>query len=384
MQTELRNATLGQLAELLQQQHDSKVDVVVPASQVRSEGGALIVPGVTTTLTDDGVEATPGLLRPTEVCDGTLASKFDIPVKYLRRVRESGLMVDAGTIEAMPLIDATLNAHFAADNRKVLVRGFRSDNLLGEGIARAVLSDQFRAIDNLDSLTAVLDGARRTGRHIEVQKVDLSERAMRVHFTAAPEITALAPTLLRGYRSPFNHGGGDGGPPIVFAGFVASNSETGGGAFQIVPRLVVQICNNGLTMTRDAFRQVHLGGRLDEGVVRWSDATLRKNIDLIASSTADAVETFLDVDYMRSVIEGIEAKADTPIDRPEEALKIIGQRLRYSEQERETLLAHFIGGGQPTAGGVLNAVTSMAQMVEDPDRAAEIEAGALDAFALVA
>lgn len=383
MQTDLRNATLADLGDLLQRQHDSKVDVVVRADQLRSQDGNLIVPGVgTAELTETGVTSAPGALRPTEVCDGTLAAKFDIPTKYLRRIRTEGLSVPgwADLPVGPALIDQTLNAHFAADSRTVLVRGFKDENLLDVGIARAVLSDSFRAIDHLDSLTAVLAGAQRSGKQVEVQKVDLSERAMRVHFVC-PEVTALAPILLRGYRSPFNDLGED--QPIVSAGFVASNSETGGGAFQIVPRFVFKICNNGLTMTKDAFRQVHLGGKLDEGIVRWSDSTLRTNVDLIAKQTADAVATFVDIDYMTKVLEGIEAKAGQPIDRPEEAIKIVAQKLRYSQDEREALMAHFIQGGQGTAGGMLNAVTSMAQTVADPDRAADIEAGAMEAFALV-
>lgn len=169
----------------------------------------------------------------------------------------------------------------------------------------------------------------------------------------------------------------------MFAGFVASNSETGGGAFQITPRMVVRACSNGMTFTADALRQVHLGGKLDAGVVRWSESTLRTNIDLIARQTADAVASFLDVEYMTAKLTEIEAKAGTAIAKPDEAIKIIAQRLRYSNDEQETLLAHFIGGGQPTAGGVLNAVTSMAQTVDDPDRCAEIEASAMNAFALV-
>ena len=56
---------------------------------------------------------------------------------------------------------------------------------------------------------------------------------------------------------------------MVFAGFVITNSETGCGAFSLTPRLVVQVCRNGMTITRDAMRVVHLGERLDQGVVTW-------------------------------------------------------------------------------------------------------------------
>lgn len=61
--------------------------------------------------------------------------------------------------------------------------------------------------------------------------------------------------------------------PVVFAGFVISNSETGHGSFSIIPQITIQVCDNGMTFTRDAMREVHLGGRLQDGVIRWSSDT---------------------------------------------------------------------------------------------------------------
>ena len=64
------------------------------------------------------------------------------------------------------------------------------------------------------------------------------------------QVRALAPALLAGYRSPFT-GASGADNPVIFAGFVISNSETACGAFTLTPRLVVQVCRNGLTITRD-------------------------------------------------------------------------------------------------------------------------------------
>ena len=56
--------------------------------------------------------------------------------------------------------------------------------------------------------------------------------------------------------------------PLVFAGFVISNSETGHGSFKIIPQITVQICDNGLTLTQHALKEVHLGGRLATGQIQ--------------------------------------------------------------------------------------------------------------------
>jgi hypothetical protein len=43
-----------------------------------------------------------------------------------------------------------------------------------------------------------------------------------------------------------------------------------GGVFSVLPRLVVQDCRNGMTITRGAMLAAHPGERLDEGPVTWS------------------------------------------------------------------------------------------------------------------
>jgi len=63
------------------------------------------------------------------------------------------------------------------------------------------------------------------------------------------QVRVLAPAMLAGYRSPFT-GAAGAENPVVFAGFVLTNSETGCGAFTLTPRLVVQVCRNGMTITR--------------------------------------------------------------------------------------------------------------------------------------
>lgn len=92
---------------------------------------------------------------------------------------------------------------FPADPRSFLVRCFRPDDEGSEGVARAFLSDRYRPVDNLDVLTAALEGVKATGVNIEVAGCDLTDRRMYVRITA-PEVQALAPTLLAGYRSPFS------------------------------------------------------------------------------------------------------------------------------------------------------------------------------------
>lgn len=402
VKTTARNATLADLATLLQEQHAAKVDVVAPAHTLWARDGLLHVTGAEAEITEDGVTATDGVYRPTAVFDEGVAEKLGIPVGYLRKLRETrpdlydtnvNGWLHGHTDPRSETPGSDLDA--PADPRSFLVRAFRGGD--GDiGVARAFLSDSYKVIDNLDVLMASLDGVKQAGADVLIDGCDLTDRRMYVR-VVAPAVRALAPVLLKDYRSPFRdpqmdarrqHGGGavalaeqgfaPGGEPIVFAGFVISNSETGGGAFTVTPRLVVQACSNGLTVTQDALRAVHLGGKLDEGVVRWSDDTQRKSLSLITAKTRDAVATFLDTAYMEKVIARIEEQSETRVTDAVGTIKQVGKKLAFDQQTQDGILDHFLRGGDATAGGLLGAVTSYAQTVPDADKASEVESRGLE------
>ena len=379
LETTTRNASLSDLVTMLHTQQDLKLDAVVPATAVRCLDGNLVVQGMSA-LGDDLT------FKPTEIADAHLADKLGIPLNYVRTLRA----------KRIDLLDQNVNGWLhgydwspawngyepiPGDSRSFLLRTF-SDPAGGIGIARALHSDRYGTVDNLDTLFSAMDGIRQAGVEVEFAGGDISERRMSVRFHA-PSVAALAPTLLAGYRSPFS--GNEGADnPTVFAGFELSNSETGGGAFTITPRLVVEVCTNGLKITKDAFRKVHLGGRMEEGIVRYSDDTRRKQMELVTAEARDTVATFLDLDYVTRSIQGLEEAAGVKIDDPVKAVELVGKALAFSQDEQALILSHFIDGGQRTAGGILQAITSAAQVVKDPDRAYDLEGAAVAAMHLVA
>ncbi len=361
-----RNATLTDLSAMLIEQQARKIDVVAPASAVRSRGGVLRIKGMDPVLDDDGVTTADGFYLPTAICDEGVADKLNIPLSYMRRLRN----------ERTDLLDKNVNGWLKRDQRSFLIRCFRGDDVR-DGVARAFLSNRFAAYDNLDALLAALDGVREAGVEVNIAGCDLTERRMTVR-VECPEVRALAPTLLAGYRSPFPATGPHAAPtddPVVFAGFQISNSETGGGAYTITPRITVLICRNGLTMTRDAMRAVHLGGVLDNGTVQWSAETQARAVALVKSKTVDAVHSFLSQDYLDATVNQMEEKAGAEVSDID-SVKVITKGLSFTEEQTNGILSFFIRGGQMTVGGVANAATAYAQTVEDAEVAAQMEAGA--------
>lgn len=374
--TTIRNVELQELADILQRQSTLRHDMIVGSDRLRYEHGRLVVDGYATDLTEDGVTSIDVAHDMTRHAESLLAERLGIPSRYFRR------MVD----DNVPLLDQNVNGWLAHEQRNLLVRTFRPDPDALDGmqapLVRAVLSDRYRAIDNEEVLFAALAGIRDAGATIRVTGCDLSDTKMRVR-VEAPEISCLAPALLDGYRSPYRPGGEPN--PTVFAGFEISNSDVGAGATSIVPRFVFQVCDNGLRMTKDAIRAVHLGGRLDEGVIRWGEDTRRKELELITAKARDAVATFLDVDYMRDVIATLERDLTKGrLADPAKTLEVVSKPAGWTEDEKAGILADFIAGGDLRPSGILNAVTSFAQRVHDPDRAAMLEEGALDAAMMAA
>jgi len=384
MQTTTRNANLQDMVKLLQEQQARKLDIVLPATQIHSRGGKVYLNGVDGVGADGELIEADGFYLPTEVFDAGVSAKLNISRAYIRRLRaEAPDLYDSnvnGWLQGHKRVrNGTLTVTREADARRFMLRLFRGED--GDGVARALLSDRYKSVENLDVLMAALDGITASGVKADVVGADLSDSRMYVR-VAAPEIQLLAPELLKNYRSPFTGARGVENP-VVFSGFQISNSEVGGGAFSITPRLVIQVCGNGLTIGRDAFRAVHLGGKLEEGVIDWSADTQKKSLELITAKTRDAVKTFLDIEYMRKIIAETEAKAGKKIDEPVETIEIVGKKLAYDQETQKGILAHFIDGGDRTAGGLMQAITSYSQLVPDADKAADLEESAFRALSLV-
>ena len=408
MEHTLRHASLDDMVAMLRDQHARRVDVVAPAAALTAKWGSLVIAGTEPVIEDDGVTMADGTYYPTKVCVDGLASRLNIPVGYLRRL----------SINRPDLFDDNVNGwlhgtqagapehHADPSTDKYLIRCLRGDD--GQpGIARAVLSDSYLMIDNLDVLMAVLEGVREAGVPVNLDPTCCHLGDEKMHVTVwSDAVKAMAPALLERYRSPFEgqdaprragwdlraalaaaerEGQGyDGDEPIINAGFLFQNSEVGLGRFTITPRMRVRACKNGLIVDENIVARQHLGVKLDVGVVKWGAATVSKTLELIKAQTADAVRTFLDVEYLKAKITELERTAGAPVRDPAEMVKLVSKNLRYSDERQTQILEMFTRGGQMTAAGMMNAVTAAAQTIEDPDEAFAVEADGVKAMRLVA
>lgn len=423
--TEARNAGLEDILEILQEQRARRLDVVVRHNMIDASGGRILIRAGDSTqwVSEDGVTSAAGVYRPTAVGDEGLAQLLDVDGGFLKKLRRLDpartdmwdAIVGGFLHGGSETIDGE-DRNYPPYDGAILLRLLKGDES-ADGVLRAALSPRYKIIDNLDVLLAVMDGLRKAGVQAIPDVSDLTERRMHVRFSV-PGIAAYAPQLLEGYRSPFDGPGGiqragngdrpgmklqaghfGAGPealaralaaakregqdypagqePVVFAGLKVTNSDVGEGARSIAPEIVVQICGNRLTLTASADRAVHLGSLKDNGVVQWSAETMEKELQLITSQAADAVQTFLTPEWFFGKVQEIEALAGAPVAKPEEVIKDVSKAAKFTQAETDDILAHFLRGGAYTAGGVANAVTSVSQTLENADRAAELDAKAV-------
>ncbi len=343
---------LGGLITTLELQKVQKRDFIVPASQLRyTPEGRMII------------EAKQGSTDQrgnwlNDICHSQVADKLGIPVAYYKKMMASH----------PDLLAQNVNGWLQKSTSKYLMRTFEIDPEQ-PGTARAFLSDRYQILDNYDVLLAALEAIKKMGVQVQITKAQVSESRMYLHITC-PELEVNAEAFLKGYMKEEGAAAGNG----IITGFVLTNSEVGLGTFEIRPRATILKCTNGLIGTDDRFRRVHLGGKLEEGEVEWSERTKQKNYELIISQTQDAVKTFLSKDYLNGMIRKLAEAHQIKLENPMDTVHNVCRELSITEEHKKDILSFFLSDGDHRASGVFNAITRQAQNM-NCDAQFEVECG---------
>jgi len=304
--TIIRNGTVQDLQARMMAEKARRADFVVTADRITVEGNRLVIIG------DEHTDTMTMVVGPDAI--ETMADRFSLPLPFLREAHRRGetptptgdLIADLdaegkSTVYAEAFA-AMIRARVATPGKnsaptKVLLRTWKPEQAGDPFYLRAVLSDRYSILDNLETFMATAKGIEQAGVETKIVGIDYTDKRMRVRFVA-PGVKYVAEEFLKGYRNPF---AGRRDPrhtapaePLIFAGFELANSEIGGGAMTLTPRFEIQICTNGLRVNFDVFRSIHLGGRQDVGEISESVATQMKRLEVITSQVADTVVKFLD------------------------------------------------------------------------------------------
>lgn len=330
---------LEQLVATLEAQEEIKKDFLAPTSDLHFLDGNLVMLHAGQTVT----------FAPTTVFHGQVSEKLGIPKGYYDKMKE----------KALHLLDDNVNHWLRDEGKNILIRAFVRED--GDNDARAFLSDRYNIIDNMEVLMQALESIKESGLQVEVAGAELSDTRMYLKITC-PEVEVQATEMLKNYRKSYAAGTG------VISGFIVQNSEIGCGSFQIQPRAVVLACKNGLVNTKDSFRRVHLGAKLDELDFYKNDAVKNANRKLVKEQVKHAVTKFLSKDYLTSLVNTFTELGNKEIEAPiAGVVEVVSKTYGFSEEKKKSLLDHFIRGGDTRRIGMVNAVTELAQTFEDAD-----------------
>lgn len=369
---------LTKIAGTLQAVAEARFDVVAPQSALSVDETFSLA-----TVTDPTGEpqlTETGVVEPTIESEMTrtavrqIAGRLRIPQPFLDRLTDP-----TAPHEHTALAAENVNVLASTDDRKALYRYLRTDDGL---LMRSVLSDKFGIFDNDLALRALIEGLGASGLGLGDCDIegDITPDRLRLRLHV-PAIELLVPDLLGDYRMPFSMRDGndiharpdaDEVPPVIWAGVEIGNSETGNGTFFVQPRAVVAICRNGLVRPIE-FKRAHLGARLDEGKIDWSDTTRKNVYELVSSQVADVMRTYLSTGYLSGLADEMREAKGIAIDSPATAIEIVSDKFGLTEAESASVFDCFARGGDSTLLGLGQAVTAAAQLVDDGDRQAEME-----------
>lgn len=187
------------------------------------------------------------------------------------------------------LLATVLNETMQHTGKRHLVRSVGETD--GRREARGFLSDSYRRLDSRPILEAFLQGVTSYGAR------PYGGSAMDCRYN----LKAVLPEVIEPVPGEF-----------LVLGVEWSNGDFGNAANNIREFMVRLWCLNGAT-GENALRQVHLGGRLGEGI-SFSDATIRKDTAATVSATRDVVRDVLSPEKRATLADRIRAAAETRTD----------------------------------------------------------------------
>lgn len=272
-------------------------------------------------------------------------STLGIPAKYYDLMR----------LQKPELLAENVNEWFADRDQSYMIRSMEYST---GRIARALLSDRYRRIDNLEIASAVLPLFMGDSQ-FEVMSSEVTDNRMYIKISFHLKRYEVVP-----------------GDWVEF-GIIISNSEVGLGAVMIRPFLNRLICTNGCVVNDFGERRHHVGRQakaVEDSFDLYSDAAIEAEDRAFLLKMQDVAKATLDESRYPVIIGKLQDAAQAPITgRVQEVVELTSKSFGFNQTEQKNILDYLIRGGDMTLYGLSNAVTRMSQDVESYDRATELE-----------
>ncbi|WP_418627413.1 DUF932 domain-containing protein [Anaerosinus sp.] len=270
-----------------------------------------------------------------------IASRLQIPLKYYQKMR----------LEYPSLLDENINSWFNKNGERRMLRTLDTN-------IRAFLSDRYRRLDNLELAEAVLPIIKEM-KGAEIVSADITDTHMYIKVINKKLKAEVAVN------------------DVVQAGIVISNSEVGLGSLKVEPLIYRLVCKNGLIVKDYAQKRYHVGKQVESEESAYEiyrDETLEADDKAFFMKVQDTVRCAVDeAKFMLSVNKFRQTKQESTGDDPIKTVEILADKYVLNQNERGSILRHFIMTGDNSRFGLINAITRSSQDIEDYNRATELE-----------
>lgn len=317
-------------------------EVLVELQRQQAEKRDYISPSFSLSLQPDGQTLAMGEKEfgTTELFHRQVASSLNIPAKYYDLMQR----------EKPALLAENVNEWMSTRDQNYMVRSL-------SGVARALLSDRYRRIDNLEVAGAVLPlFAGVPG--MEVKSCEVTEHKLYLKVVdSRREVVCV-------------------GDKVQF-GVVVSNSEVGLGAVSVQPLVYTLACTNGMIVNSLGERKTHVGRAakgLEESWEVISEEAAQAEDRAFLLKLRDVATAAFDEARQGMIVERLEEAAGAKITgRVQDVIELTGKEYGLSNLEQDGVLKYLIEGGDLSLYGLSNAVTRYSQDVDSYDRATVLE-----------
>ena len=274
-----------------------------------------------------------------------VASALGIPAKYY----------DIMQSQKPELLAQNVNAWLSDRENSYMIRTM---DYGGGRVARALLSDRYRRIDNMEIASAVLPLFAGSDQY-EVISSEVTENRMYLKILSRRLEMEVVP--------------GD----YVQAGVVISNSAVGLGSVNVQPLVYRLVCTNGMIVNDMGERKNHVGRAakaVEDSFHIYSDETMEAEDKAFLLKLRDVTMAAIEEGRFAQVVGKLKESAGIPITgKVTEVVELTGKTYGFNTDEQDSILQYLIAGGDLSQYGLSNAITRASQDVESYDRATALE-----------
>lgn len=330
---------LNEVMAELARQSKAKKDFIGPAGafHLRDDGRTFEI--------NHSVSKEQEVFGTTQLFHRQVASTLGIPAKYY----------DLMAAQKPELLAQNVNAWFGDRDSSYMIRSMD----YGRGpVARALLSERYRRIDNMEIAVAVLPLFAGQEQY-EVVSCEVTENRLYLKIVNHRLEMAVVP--------------GD----YVQAGVVISNSEVGLGSVSVQPLVYRLVCTNGMVVNDMGERKNHVGRvakALEDSFNIYSDETIEAEDKAFLLKLRDVTTAAIEEGRFAQVVGRLQEAASVKITgKVPEVVQLTGRTFDLNQNEQDNILQYLIFGGDLSQYGLSNAVTRASQDVESYDRATALE-----------